>query len=810
MGRSQKKQAKHAKKVLGFYQRAFGLEQPYQLILHGGFIQHCLEQNVYFREQLIELHDGPVTMHVTSQTRQELRKLGPSHDGAAVVCKRLMPISFHAPTDSEEDEEELEWRRLHEEEQPWEDDEADMYDGEGEGDEEGAGMRLSEKRSAGQRKRRALAAYKAKEQTRLAEKAEAAKHPDPAFASSNHALRCMMREQPGQYILVVQDGPLRQQLRRIPGVPIIFVDEGSGQLRFEQPSSSSERAAAKVETSKQVASDAERKLFGGQLVDILDKAAQEGQLKKRKQKGVNPLAAKKKQKTAAAEDEPASEVEQTETGEGRRVRQRERQRRRVRTRARHEKAELESESGSSEDEKGEQGEEVVRMDEDSGEESMEKEAAAAANREAEEWAAEALAEAMAAHPAMGTIKEAMETHPAMGIRKLVTLLMDESPELAKAGPKGVKQLIKKLKQAGGKPAAPAVAGAETDEDEQDDIAAEVDMADNDDDEESASKPPWERADTMQCHCFLSPRTDAYGADKRHFERGPTAKYPDRQRKFFCCGKPLADRQRCGFFAWAEAPADLGELARQQAVVEAAKKAAEVVKKMTLSEKLLAAAEEEGAVPKPLQVANAMASTADDLTGLTPAVALRKLRKLDRQITDLKAKAEVAGATLTAQQMEKLGREEAVKGMLMEAEKAAVKAAFAAPQLVINAPAVPAEAAGGEPAEGEEAGAESAAAEPAAAAAAAAAAEMKIHAPAAVAAAAAGAGSSFLAPAAGMDPVSIWYTSVAKWIQSSPNGGTGLGALGTAVPPPPGAPKLKKLILRAKHLRISPAGNVELV
>ena len=37
-----------------------------------------------------------------------------------------------------------------------------------------------------------------------------------------------------------------------------------------------------------------------------------------------------------------------------------------------------------------------------------------------------------------------------------------------------------------------------------------------------------------------------------------------------------------------------------------------------------------------------------------------------------------------------------------------------------------------------------------------------------------------------------------------------GALGSAVPPPLGAPKLKKLILRAKHLRISPDGQVELM
>ena len=285
MGRSSKKQAKHAKKVLGFYRQAFGLERPYQLILHGGFIQHCLAQKVFFREQLIELHDGPVTLHVTRDTRQELRKLGPSHDGAAVVCKRLINLAFEPPTDSEDDEEaaaalgEAHTQAGTESTPGAVEDESDSAADDDDSDEAEDEQPTPTKLSKGQRRRRALNAHKARERARLEEEAEAARHPDPAFAGTNHTLRALMRQNPGQYILAVQDAPLRAQLRRIPGVPIVYVDKGSGMICFEQPSKASERWAARVEQSKQVASEAEQKLFGGQLVDILEKAA-ESQLKK--------------------------------------------------------------------------------------------------------------------------------------------------------------------------------------------------------------------------------------------------------------------------------------------------------------------------------------------------------------------------------------------------------------------------------------------------------------------------------------------------------------------------------------------------
>ena len=229
MGRSAKKHAKHARKVLAFYRLAFGLEKPYQLILHGGFIQHCLEQKVFFREQLIELHDAAVTLHVTRDTRQELRKLGPSHDGAAVVCKRLINLSYEPPTDSEEDEAEA-TERDGEHTAP-----DQLADRNAEGDETASASDAEDsddddkdpesrtKLTAGQRRRRALAAHKSRERARAEEEAEAARHPDPAFAATNHTLRALMREHPGQYILAVQDVPLRAQLRRIPGVPIVYV-----------------------------------------------------------------------------------------------------------------------------------------------------------------------------------------------------------------------------------------------------------------------------------------------------------------------------------------------------------------------------------------------------------------------------------------------------------------------------------------------------------------------------------------------------------------------------------------------------------
>lgn len=207
---------------------------------------------------------------------------------------------------------------------------------------------------------------------------------------------------------------------------------------------------------------------------------------------------------------------------------------------------------------------------------------------------------------------------------------------------------------------------------------------------------------------------------------------------------------------------------------------------SLSDKLLQAGKAGDDPANSSGSTTAAATTMADLQGLTPAAALRKLRKLDRQISELKKKAEEAaeasfggiGGGLTAQQKEKLGRADAVKAMLVEAEKAAVQAAFAAPQLVIKEVAAAPEEEGTEPADGADAAETGSGAAPAptAAAAVTAPAATTTTATAATAGSASGSGGggSFLSVGVGMDPVSVWYTSVANWIRSAPAGGTGLG------------------------------------
>jgi hypothetical protein len=77
-----------------------------------------------------------------------------------------------------------------------------------------------------------------------------------------------------------------------------------------------------------------------------------------------------------------------------------------------------------------------------------------------------------------------------------------------------------------------------------------------------------------------------------------------------------------------------------------------------------------------------------------------------------------------------------------------------------------------------------------------------------------------APTAGpvAGPHESWYAAALAWVQAqqqeAQSGGSHdprgmLGRLGLAVPPPAGAPKLKKLLLRDKRFRIAPDGTIEL-
>lgn len=395
---------------------------------------------------------------------------------------------------------------------------------------------------------------------------------------------------------------------------------------------------------------------------------------RRKQKGVNPLAVKKKQKKPDA----APGTQRTKTGDSdelevstRRLRQRERQRRRVRQRVRHKRPETGRVSTGGDD-----------VDESVGEDVNDVEVASSAG--------------------------------------------SETGSASEDGSEDVQEDAKAISETTGRQPVQV----------------------------------WEQSvETLRCYCSLVPDSQFYGKGKWHFERGPTAKYPNRGRKFYCCGQGMASRHsRCSYFAWAEPQVDLST--KQQGP------GSKTDSNATLSDKLLQAAHaEQGSANTSSSNGPVVATTMEDLQNLTPAAALRKLKKLDRQIAELAKKA-ADGMELTAQQKTKLGRESDVKKMLSEAEKAAVKAAFAAPQLVIKQPLnhseTPADgiAKMGHPV-GEKDGTVNG---------------VDAATPSTQAPVQRTSEGGFLAASTipGMDPVSVWYTAVANWIRSKPAGGTGLG------------------------------------
>eukprot|EP01043_Picozoa_sp_COSAG02_P014614 COSAG02_NODE_605_length_19635_cov_7.106982_16_plen_468_part_00 len=418
--------------------------------------------------------------------------------------------------------------------------------------------------------------------------------------------------------------------------------------------------------------------------------------RRRKQKGVNPLAAKKKQKKMepaqqATSGRRADDCAETEVSV-RQLRQRERQRRRVRQRVRHKRPAAEPVSTDGDDANelisGETSEEEDEDEDEEDEQEQEQED-------------------------------------------------DEDDEADESS------------------SADSASETDSGDDSQKDERATSGNVGEHRQQDEAWKQPLE---SLRCYCSLVPDTQLFGKGKRHFERGPTAKYPNRGRKFFCCGQGMAVlRTRCSYFAWAEPPIE--------------KQAPKFDSDATLSDKLLQMARAEQSSGKgSSSSATKPATTMEDMKNLTPAAALRKLKKLDRQIAELAKKA-ADGAELTEDQKAKLGRESDVKKMLVDAEKAAVKAAFAAPQLVIRqAPQQPETEAEMTVNHGQVDGDKDGPAKEEATAAT----EMTIASSSVPAPAAREGG--FLATGAisGMDPVSIWYTAVANWIRSKPSGGTGLG------------------------------------
>ncbi|PHJ21836.1 u3 related [Cystoisospora suis] len=137
----------------------------------------------------------------------------------------------------------------------------------------------------------------------------AAKGPD--------ACRCICRvighKNLSKFCVATQDSTLREKLRQIPGVPLIFIYKG-GILQLEPPTHFSKDCHQKQEIKKLKMGKAERRLFhetrrrvkrengGGVLVrpGLGGLKREEKSKKKNKRKGVNPLSCKKPKKSELA------------------------------------------------------------------------------------------------------------------------------------------------------------------------------------------------------------------------------------------------------------------------------------------------------------------------------------------------------------------------------------------------------------------------------------------------------------------------------------------------------------------------------
>lgn len=91
------KRVKHAKKYLTLFKNAFGVFQPYQILVDGTFCQAALQSRIVIKEQLPKYLDGTIQLLTTRCVIAEGEALGPQLSGAVSIAKRckLHKCSHH-------------------------------------------------------------------------------------------------------------------------------------------------------------------------------------------------------------------------------------------------------------------------------------------------------------------------------------------------------------------------------------------------------------------------------------------------------------------------------------------------------------------------------------------------------------------------------------------------------------------------------------------------------------------------------------------------------------------------------------------
>ncbi|PFH31522.1 hypothetical protein BESB_024880 [Besnoitia besnoiti] len=340
---------KQFKRVMRFYSVGFGIREPFKVLVDGTFLTAALKHRISLADKLPLLLGGQCSTMVTPCIVSELRQLPREKSaGAIAACKRFRRFKCG----HELDDARSHLVTLPENADPTESQEEEK---EPSGENEAAWAHAAPDAEAGAAPREkfslhpALSAFRARQEeerlgTGFAKKRRHAPAGGPAAASAAaeaesverdeatsgsvfcaDAFRCVCRvighKNPSKLCVATQDKRLRERLRQIPGVPLIFIYKG-GILQLEPPTSKTRETHKQEEKKKLKMGKAERRLFhetrrkvkaqnalaGGAKPGAPGGMAAVSTEKKKKQgrKGVNPLSCKKAQKTVTVPPKTAT------------------------------------------------------------------------------------------------------------------------------------------------------------------------------------------------------------------------------------------------------------------------------------------------------------------------------------------------------------------------------------------------------------------------------------------------------------------------------------------------------------------------
>lgn len=78
---------KNHRRILRFFRLAYGVQEPYHVVVDGTFLTHALQNKIHVKEQLPKLMEARATPMITGCVLAELRALGERALGAAIIAK---------------------------------------------------------------------------------------------------------------------------------------------------------------------------------------------------------------------------------------------------------------------------------------------------------------------------------------------------------------------------------------------------------------------------------------------------------------------------------------------------------------------------------------------------------------------------------------------------------------------------------------------------------------------------------------------------------------------------------------------------